>query len=80
MRNEQRNITLISAYQCVKSRQTINTTYNQQLQYFQLINRPICPRDTFHDNLIQFLSDTITNDSEIILCIDINENAFDSKL
>ena len=80
MRNEQRKITLISAYQCVKSRQTTNTVYNQHLRHFQLINRPICPRDTFCDNLIQFLSDAITNNSELILCIDMNENAFDSKL
>ena len=36
--NQDRKIRVISAYQAVKSRQTQNTMYNQQLRFFRLSN------------------------------------------
>ena len=80
MHNLDQKIKLISAYQCVQSHQTMNTVYNQQLYHFKKIERDICSHHAFHQDLVQFLTESMQSNNEIILCIDMNEYVFDRKL
>ena len=57
-----------------------NMVYNQQLRYLQNTNRYICPHDAFRKDLASVISSTICNNTDLILCIDINENVKDRKL
>ena len=47
IQSEQCKVRFVCAYRCVKSKETENTVYIQQLHYFQYIGRNICPIKAF---------------------------------
>ena len=70
----------MSAYQCIKLRQTINTVYNQYLRFFCNTNRQICPQDVFCLDPIEFLQSALNDNTELIVCIGMNEKTRVEKL
>ena len=80
MEYNKRKVRIITAYQCVCSRQIQNIVYNQYLWYFRSKQNPICPREAFQNDLIQFISESIQLGFGIILSIDANENMRGGKL
>ena len=80
LKSDCRQVLIISACQCIKSTQTINTMCNQQLRYFQTIHRTDCPQNAFRDDLITFLTSSMSQSDGIILRVDVNEDSANSPL
>ena len=72
--SDQCKIRFITTYCCVKSRQTNNTVFMQQLRYFQRKKRNICPVKAFTIDLSYFLQQSLQQGFELIVCLDINKN------
>ena len=73
-------IRIITAYRCIKSRQSNNTVYMQQERYYRLKQLSIYPLTAFWEDITKFLSKTLSDEFNIILSIDANENIRDRKL
>ena len=58
----------------MKSKQTENTVYMQQLRYFRHIRRNICPIKAFAADFEAYLQSSLQQGFELIICLDANEN------
>ena len=80
IQHNEKNVRIIAACQCVKSTQTQNAVYQQQLRCFKNENRQGCPREFFRQDLSNFIQESISQEFAIILSIDGNENMSDRKM
>ena len=80
MIHDQIKVRIIAAHRCVKSRQTENTVHRQQERCFHLHQRTICPLTAFRVDVVQIISQSLSERNEIVLSIDANENMRDGKL
>ena len=62
------------------SKQTLNTNYLQQKQYFNGVNRVIYLRKAFRIDFVEFLKSSINQKYSLIICIDSNENMRSGKI
>ena len=70
----------ITAYQCVKSRMTVNTVFMQQERHLKICEMLGCPRQHFITDLVTFITSLMEGDNRIIIAADINEHAVEGKL
>lgn len=71
---------IITAYQCVRSKQTVNTVFLQRERHLRRCNKNGCPRQHFITDLIKFITGLMVGDNKIILAADVNEHATEGLL
>ena len=71
---------IITAYQCVRSKQTVNTVFLQRERHLKRCNKHGCPRQHFIADLIKFIAGLMEGDNKIILAADVNEHAKEGVL
>ena len=71
---------IITAYQCVESRETVGTVFMQRERYLKKCNVSMCPRAHMIRDLVQFITGLLSENNKIILAADINEHVIDGTL
>ena len=71
---------IITAYQCVESRQTVGTVFMQRERYLKKCNVSMCPRAHMIRDLVQFITGLLSENNKITLAADINEHVIDGTL
>ena len=71
---------IITAYQCVRSKQTVNTVFMQCERHLRRCNKRGCPRQHFMADLIKFILGLMVGNNRIILAAGINEHAAEGIL
>ena len=75
-----RSTFIITAYQSVKSRRTVNTVYLQRERYFKQHGETKCSRLLFIDHLVAFIRELRDSGHEVILAADVNEHSVNGQL
>ena len=71
---------IITAYQSVKSRSSVNTVCMQRKRYFKKHGETRCSRALFIDHLVAFIRELRESGHEVILAADVNEHSVNGKL
>ena len=72
--------TVISGYRPCRNDRDLNSTYNQQVQYFASKQITTCPRQIWLDDMAFLIKQFQEAQHQIILMADINENVKDTKI
>ena len=80
LKGQQSSTFIITAYQCVRSKQTVNAVFLQRERHLKRCNKHGCPRQHFITDLIKFITGLMVGDNKIILAADVNEHATEGLL